>query len=79
MENAGVRGEYGLRVNRREEKREADLLKTWPEVLEEECLSEAGAGKCEATPVFSQPQVKMYRVGCCFIFQELGFRKRKSR
>ena len=40
-------------------------------------FSEAGAGKCEATPVFSQPQVNMYKVGCCFSFLELRVEEEK--
>jgi hypothetical protein len=39
-------------------------------------FSEAGAGKCEATPVFSQPQVKMYKkLGVASVFWKLGLRK----
>ena len=40
-------------------------------------FSEAGAGKCEATPVFSQSQVKMYKVGCCLNFQEIRLEEEK--
>ena len=40
-------------------------------------FSEAGAGECEATPVFSQPQVKMYKVGCCFSFLEIRVEEEK--
>ena len=40
-------------------------------------FSEARAGKCEATPVFSQSQVKMYKVGCCFSFLEIRLEEEK--